>query len=871
MVHALGVLAALALPAGDAVSPPALRLPGNVRPVRQAIELTIDPQRESFSGSVAIELEVREPSSVLWLNATGLKVTRAALGRRGDMRPAEVVPGGDAFVGFRAGESLAPGPARLEASFEGTVSRRDNHGIFAVEEGDAWYAFTQFEAIAARQAFPCFDEPSFKIPWEVTLRVPHGAVALSNAPIDSTRADGGQDLVRFAPTPPLPSYLVAFAVGPFEIVEVGPSGRNRTPTRLVVPRGRGGDTAWARESTAPILSLLEDYFDRPYPYPKLDQVAIPGVGFAMEHPGLVTYGQGYMVQRPAEQTLSDRRGWASVCAHELAHMWFGNLVTTTWWDDLWLNESFASWLGEKTTERYQPSWGLAAARAASRSQALWQDSRTTARRIRQPITSNDDIANAFDGVTYGKGQAVLEMLEAWLGEDVFRRGVRAYIDRHAGGNATAADFSGALSAAAGRDVGAVLGTFLDQTGAPVIAAEARCDPGPRLVLSQRPYRALGSPAESKTWRLPACARVAGRDAPACTVLSAETSEIQLGAGACPEWFYANAGAAGYYRTLLGAAEARRVLEGPHLTAAERVAIAGDLGALIASGDVAADDALRLVPLLASDANRHVVGASADAVWVLEPLVPDALMPRFRRVVRELYGERARSLGWSARPGDSEDVRLLRRSVLGMAAGVGQDPQLEREAVDLAGRWLKDPAGLDPDLVETALATAAGAADRGLFERLKAAALTTRERERRERLLWALGKVRDPELVPDALTLTLDERLDPRESISVLWALGSSRATRRAAFDFVKANYDALVARLPQGENSPAPYFPWVGANLCAADTRGEIEGFFGKRNASLLGGARVLAQVLESVDQCVALKRSQEGSLAAYLESQAGS
>jgi alanyl aminopeptidase len=217
---------------------------------------------------------------------------------------------------------------------------------------------------------------------------------------------------------------VAFAVGPFDIVEVGPSGRNRTPTRLVVPRGRGGDTAWARESTAPILTLLEDYFDRPYPYPKLDQVAIPGVGFAMEHPGLVTYGQGYMVQRPAEQTLSDRRGWASVCAHELAHMWFGNLVTTTWWDDLWLNESFASWLGEKTTERYQPSWGLAAARAASRSQALWLDSRTTARRIRQPITSNDDIANAFDGVTYGKGQAVLEMLEAWLGEDVFRRGVR---------------------------------------------------------------------------------------------------------------------------------------------------------------------------------------------------------------------------------------------------------------------------------------------------------------------------------------------------------------------------------------------------------------------------------------------------------------
>jgi alanyl aminopeptidase len=514
---------------------------------------------------------------------------------------------------------------------------------------------------------------------------------------------------------------------------------------------------------------------------------------------------------------------------------------------------------------------MAAARPARRSQALWADSVATARRIRQPITSKDDISNTFDGVTYGKGQAVLEMLEAWLGEDVFRRGVKAYIARHAGGNATAADFTGALSTAAGRDVGSVLETFLDQTGAPVIAAEARCEAGPRLVLSQRPYRALGSPAESKKWKLPACARVAGRDAPACTVLSAETGEIRLGEGACPDWFYANAGATGYYRTVQGAAEARRVLEASHLTAAERVALAGDLGALVASGDVSAGDTLELVPLLARDPNRHVIRASADVVRVLEPIVPDSLLPRFRGVVREVYGERARSLGWSARPKDSEDVRLLRRSVLGMAAGVGRDRDLEREAVDLAGRWLEDPSALDPDLVQTVLSAAAGAGDRGLFERLKAASLKTQDRERRERLLWAFGGVRDPELVRDALALTLDERLDPLESIRVLWALGSKRGTRRAAFDFLKANYDALVARLPQGQMSPVPYLPWVGANLCAADTRQEVEGFFAKRNASVLGGPRVLAQALEVVDQCVALKGSQQASLAAYLESRSGS
>ena len=305
MGHALVVLAVAALAAADATPrPPELRLPEGVRPVRQAVELTVDPNLETFSGSVEIELEVRESTSLLWLNAIGLKVTSASLGQAGAMRPAKVVAGGDDFVGFSTATPLAPGPARLDVSFEGGVSRRDKEGVFAVKEADAWYLFTQFEALAARRAFPCFDEPGYKIPWQVTLRVPHGLVALSNSPASSTTQDGDRDVVRYSPTPPLPSYLVAFAVGPFDLVDVGPAGRKGTPTRLVVPRGRGSDTAWARESTPRILALLEDYFDRPYPYDKLDQVAIPGVGFAMEHPGLVTYGMGAMVQRPAEETIA---------------------------------------------------------------------------------------------------------------------------------------------------------------------------------------------------------------------------------------------------------------------------------------------------------------------------------------------------------------------------------------------------------------------------------------------------------------------------------------------------------------------------------------------------------------------------------------
>ena len=868
MLLGLAVLALLRPPSGHAEASPTLRLPESVSPLRQSIELTLDPNLETYSGTIEVEVEIRRPTNVLWLNATGLKVAEASLGQADSLRPARVVASGDDFVGFSPASPLPAGPARLRASFEGTVSRRENEGIFAMQEENAWYLFTQFEPIAARKAFPCFDEPSYKIPWEITLRVPSGMVALSNAPGVSTTAEGGRDVIRFAPTRPLPSYLVAFVVGPFDFVEVGPSGRNRTPTRLVVPRGRSADTTWARETTPPILALLEDYFDRPYPYEKLDQVAIPGVGFAMEHPGLVTYGQWLMVQRPSEETIASRRAWASVSAHELAHQWFGDLVTMAWWDDTWLNESFASWLGEKVTDRLRPDWGVSVDKAAMRSSALEQDSLSSARRIRQPIASKSDILNAFDGITYGKGKAVLEMVEAWLGEAAFRRGVQAYMDRYAWSNATAADFASALASAAGRDVGAVLNTFLDQAGAPVISAEMRCETQPLLVLAQRPYRALGSPFDAKTWNVPVCARVAQRSTPACTELSGMTGEIRLGEGVCPDWFFANASAGGYYRAAHSAKDARRLLEGAHLTAAERVAVAGDLAALVVSGDVNAGDALGLVPLLARDPDRHVVDASTRLVSDLEPLVPDALVPHFQAFVRDAYGSRARELGWSARPGENEDVRLLRKSVVAVTARHGRDREFEKAGVALAQRWLDDPSTADPDLVPTILAAAAGAADRSLFDRMRGELFRTGDRDQRERLLGGLGAVREPGLAGEAVAITLDERVDVRESVELLWTLASRRETRQVAVDYLKSHYDLLAARLPGGGAfTPVMYFPWIGVGLCGDSTRDEMEAFFRERSAKVTGGPRELDKALEDVDQCVARKKAQQPSVIAFLDS----
>jgi alanyl aminopeptidase len=340
---------------------------------------------------------------------------------------------------------------RLRVAFEGAVSRRDNEGIFAVQEADAWYLFTQFQALAARRAFPCFDEPSYKIPWQVTLRVPRGAVALSNGAVTATRQDGDRDVVSFAETPALPSYLVAFAVGPFDLVDVGPSGRNRTPTRLAVPRGRAADTAWARESTPRLLSLLEDYFDRPYPHAKLDQVAIPGAGFAMEHPGLVTYGQSYMVRPAGEETIASRQGWASLAAHELAHQWFGNSLTVRSWRDIWLHEGFACYAEWLWSEE---SGGRP---ADAHAQQHW---RRLARLPQELILADPGPDLMFDDRVYKRGALVLHALRLTLGDETFFEMLRAWVGANAYGTVTTGMFVAHVQQHAGRPVGGLLDPWL---------------------------------------------------------------------------------------------------------------------------------------------------------------------------------------------------------------------------------------------------------------------------------------------------------------------------------------------------------------------------------------------------------------------------
>ena len=869
-------LTLIALAAGASTradeAPPKLRLPGGVAPERYAAELWLDPSKETFRAKIEIRISLKGESDTLWLNGTDLVVESASALAAGGKNavPALASAAGAHFIRIHFQRTLRPGEYDVALAYAGRIDTKSTNGIFRQKEGGDWYAFSQFESIYARKVFPCFDEPSFKTPWQLTIHAPTGAIAVSNTPVasESAGADGWHTFA-FAPTKPLPSYLIAFGVGPFDVVPGGTAGSNKTPIRMIVPRGRAADARFAAETTGPILEALEGYFGIPYPYEKLDELVIPQtVGFgAMENAGLVTYASSYILAKASDETIGFRRLYAGICAHETAHQWFGDYVTMRWWDDIWLNEAFATWMASKVVERWKPEWKEQAKRAADRSRAMSADSLVTARRIRQPIIGNDDIENGFDAITYDKGAAVIAMFERWLGEETFRKGIQGYLKAHAWGNATSDDFVASIAdAARNPSVVPAFRSFLDQPGLPLVTVELDCaSGGPRLLLSQKRFLPTGSAGSAReSWRVPVCARAGDPgSATACTLLVQATGSLPL-PGPCPARVLANAGD-GYYRVLYEGSLLGKVLAegGAHLSAAERIATLSDVDALARSGEVSMATALALVPVFAGDPDRTVVEAvQRIAATPGGLLVTDEMRPRYAAFVREAFGARAKALGWKPKPGEGEDAQLLRVAIVPFVANEGEDPLLAAEAVRLAKAWLKDRSALDPAMVTSALGVAARYGDLDLLQAFVAAARTASDRRERTEILESLGCFREPSTVAAALALTLSSDLDARETIDILWGATARPETLPQAWTFFKVNFDRIVERLPR---EMPTYFPFLASGFSDAERRKDVEEFFKDRVANYLGGPRNLAMALEVIQLRTAFKAAQQESVNEFL------
>ncbi len=864
---------------GQAQQPPQLRLPDTVAPKSYRVHLTLDPSKDSFSGEIAIQIVVRQPANLIWLNGTGISISKASLKSGSGSMSAKPVSGGTDFVGLQFDSQVPGGPAELEIQYTGKVRQHDSSGVFHMAENGNDYLFTQFESTDARGAFPCFDEPSYKVPWQLTLDVPKQDDAVSNTPIVKNATNGDRKIYTFKETKPLPSYLIAFAVGQFDFVPAGYAGKNHVPVRIITPKGHAGEAKYAAEVTATILTRLENYFGIPYPYEKSDQVAIPSTfGFgAMENAGMVTYGQTILLANPERDTIARRRECASVEAHELAHQWVGDLVTTAWWNDIWLNEAFATWMEQKILAEWKPEWHTRVEDVNSKLGAEAEDSLVSARKIRQEIKTKDDISNAFDAITYQKGAAVIGMFEHWVGPQEFRKGVHSYLMKYAFRNATAPEFLDAIGSATKKDVTQPFSTFLNQAGVPLVSVSLDCRQNtPTLHVEQQRFLPLGSKGSAdQLWQIPVCVRYGTGDTgeSACELIAQPKVDWALKTKSCPAWVQANDNAVGYYRVDYERGLLGNLTKGDvdrRLSAAERVDFIGNARALAGAGKLDAADSLGLVEVFHSDPERYVVeGALALALQPRLHLVPEDLKANYQRFLQKNFGQRAHELGWVPKPGEPDDVRLLRPTLVPAIATYGGDEELAKPGRELAEKWLQDRNSVDPNMVTAVLDTAAYYGDKALFEKFLAQYKESKDRQERQRLLRALASFHDPSAIAAAEKAVLDGEIPMVQGggYLLLSAGQGSTNTRHMPFDFLKAHYEQILKERPTGGGSDfGGLLPRVGQSYCNVESRGALKDFFEPRVDKLTGAPRTLSQVLESIDVCIAQKKAEQPSVDAFLK-----
>ena len=570
---------------------PGFRLPDTAVPASYAVSLSIDPNRDTFDGSVTIQLEVHKPASVIWLNAKDIEPKAAKLANE----PVRAHTISRELIQIDLPHQVS-GPQQLSIDYRGRLDDKAVLGAYRRRVDGEWYVYTTFTPIEARRVIPCFDEPRFKTPWTISIKVPQGQRAFTNTP--QTRVEAapdGQQTFHFAESKPLPSELIAFAVGPFDVYEGQRIGG--TPVRVITPKGQAAQGKAAAEAAVAVLPRLETYTGRPYPFGKLDYVALADGAFgAVENPGLITYLARELLILPGTETPARTRTLRLLEAHELGHQWFGDLVTQRDWDDTWLSEGFATWVSEKVMDQEEPPERAHFGMIQARERVMETDETRRSRPVRVEPVDRDGTRDIYNRFVYDKGAAVLLMLEGWLGDEKMEEGVRGYLQDNRFGNAATADLARELKYASGVDPTAVMHSFLDIGGLPRVSIQVECTPKPVLKIRQTGASAI-----------PICYRGAGL-ARTCTILEVPARDIELPQRTnCPAWVVPNAGALGYYRTTWTAAQLAS-LPLQQFSEAERLQLAYDLR--FQATDRAA--ARAVLGKLASDSQPEVQKAAEDA-------------------------------------------------------------------------------------------------------------------------------------------------------------------------------------------------------------------------------------------------------------------
>jgi len=859
------VLCSLLLPAaaGASATDDPYRLGDAVTPTFESIRLKLNADETDYTGSVRIDLRLDRPVSSFRLHAEEMDLKSVTITGAGETRDLTWETGKTGLVTVIAPRPLTPGSWTLAIDFANDFGTRAV-GLYRMEQDGAGYAFTQFESDDAREAFPCFDEPAFKIPYQITLEIPAAHIAVSNTPVEKETVKDGLKTVVFARTKPLPSYLLAIATGPFETVPIPGMG---VPGRVVTVKGHSGLAGTAASLAAPILAALEKYFGRKYPYEKLDLIAVPDYWpGAMENPGAITFAEPLLLVDPASVSVAQKRTLARVTAHEMAHMWFGDLVTLAWWDDLWLNESFADWMGDKITQQVHPEFNLELTELQSIQQTMMGDARPSSEAIRREVPADSNKMQGV-GLAYDKGKAVLGMFERWVGEETFRKGVLAYIEENEWGNARASDLWSALSKASGLDVklSSAMTTFLEQPGLPIVDVGLAGDG--KLKLTQRRYLGAGAEAPDQRWEIPVEIRYSdGRTVRTASVLLAGTeTTVELPGGVKPVWVMPDAEGRGYYRwnvppDMLQAMSREATTS---LDPRERIAMVGNLSALLTAGSLHGDEYLRALGHLADDPEPQVMSSVAAAITgVREEFVPDDLEEAFARYVRTTLGPALSRFGLEKKPGEDEAVSLFRPQLVGILGMDGNDTRILDHGDALARRYMADTASVDPAMAGIALQLAAVRGDAKLFGEYRRRIEAASTPDERSRYLSACGAFRDPEVIEQVLAYSLSGPLRSREIFQVIGGIGRTAAGRDRLYRFVTGNYDAITGRLPA---EFAAFMPFA-AGGCELDRLAAARKFFAEPEHDKPGTAKTLSRVADQVEECAGLRSREGASAAAFLK-----
>jgi puromycin-sensitive aminopeptidase len=785
----------------------AFRLDPNVRALAYRLHIVVDPaQSREYSGQVEIDCELARARSSFELHAAELTVHDASIENAKQREIASVETHREReTIALHGALRWPKGLVTLRLAFGGTL-RSDLRGFYAARAGDRSYAFTQLEAADARRFFPCFDEPAQKARFTISATTGSHNQVVSNNPIDRIeQLAGDKKIVHFSQTPLLSSYLVALAVG--ELVASEPVYADGVPIRIIHVPGGEAMTAFALDAARESLTRLARYFAIPYPYAKLDLVAVPDFEIgAMENAGAVFFRETLLLMDEASVSLPEQKRAAEVICHELAHMWYGNLVTMRWWDDLWLNEAFATWMAFDIVAKWRPEWHMWNDFGHARDSALQLDALDNTHAIYTPVRTPAEASENFDLITYEKGAAVVRMLERYLGPSVFQRGVRRYIKRHRESNTVASDLWRALSEAAGHDVEAVVRPFIEQPGFPLLRIEQNSVAGRTSLrlrqerFSARGPRALKSPRVK--WPVPWVGRV-GQGRKITTVrhlLDRANGRVALGR-ARPDFVYGNADEGGFFRPLHHPRDLPALVHAlPRLAPSERLGLVQHQWALVRAGYAALDTFLPLIAALGSEQDPDVLHALLGPCdFLVDDIARFAggdTRDRLQAHIEHTFDPGLLALGWGGPEPEPNDRRLRRAELLSLVAVVAEAERAGREAEARCARYLLERNTLDANTIGPVLIVGARNADAARLELLLDASEDDPTPQARRRFRLVLSEVRDALLVEDVLSTCLTARIPTQDVVFVLARLLRNPHARAQTFDFIRARWAELREKVP---------------------------------------------------------------------------